>query len=115
MVGKCLIISWAMNQLKLAGDIDCLKRSLPVFPDVVAHPSFVVVSGLPDTGKMFFCRRLTEKFPFLIIESDAMRKALFVSPNYSAAESTRLFMVLHKLIEQLLKEGLSWYLMLLTW
>jgi predicted kinase len=96
-----------MNQSRLAEDVNCLKRNLSTFPDAVAHPTFVVVSGLPGTGKTFFCRKLAENCPFLIIESDAMRKALFASPNYSASESTQLFKVLHRMIEELLRNGIS--------
>ena len=76
-------------------------------PEPVVAPAFVVVSGLPGTGKSFFCRKLAEKAPFAIIESDAMRKVLFPSPGYSADESARLFMALHGLVEELLQNGIS--------
>lgn len=45
--------------------------------------------------------------PFLILESDALRKTLFPMPGYSREESARLFRAIHRLIEQLLKIGVS--------
>jgi predicted kinase len=94
-----------MEQKEFNHDLAKLRENLGLLPEAVANPSFVVVSGLPGTGKTFFCRKLAEKQPFCILESDAMRKALFPSPDYSAAESTRLFAACHGLIEWLLKNG----------
>ena len=62
--------------------------------------------GLPGTGKSYFCRRLAERLPFLVLESDALRKSLFPSPTYSAPESSHLFRTIHYLIEGLLKKGI---------
>jgi predicted kinase len=70
-------------------------------------PAFIVVSGLPGTGKSYFCRKLAERLQFIILESDALRKALFSSPGYGASESGRLFRTIHLLIERLLKKGVS--------
>jgi predicted kinase len=95
-----------MESNQLSQDLAKLRESLGPLPEAVANPGFVVVSGLPGTGKTFFCRKLAERQPFCILESDAMRKALFPSPDYSAAESVRLFVACHSLIEWLLKNGL---------
>ncbi len=43
----------------------------------------------------------------MILESDALRKTLFPAPGYSREESARLFRAIHRLIEQLLKRGVS--------
>ncbi len=43
--------------------------------------------------------------PAPVRESDALRRALFPDPCYSATESAHLFRAIHLLIEQLLKEG----------
>jgi len=96
-----------MKQSQLNRDVEILKLCFSELPEAVVSPAFVIVSGLPGTGKSFFCRRLAEKMPFLIIESDAMRKLLFPTPSYHAAESTRLFMAIHSLIEEFLKKGIS--------
>jgi predicted kinase len=95
-----------MEQGQLIQDVEILERSFSVSPEAVIKPAFIIVSGLPGTGKSFFCRKLAEKLSFLIIESDAMRKVLFPTPSYSAEESGRLFVALHSLIERLLRKGI---------
>ena len=94
-----------MEQNRLNQDLAKLKESLGSLPEAVVNPGFVVVSGLPGTGKTFFCHKLAEKQPFCILESDALRKALFPSPDYSAGESSHLFAACHSLIEWLLQNG----------
>ena len=94
-----------MEDAQLAFDVQRLAESLGHLPDPVAKPAFIAVSGLPGTGKSYFCRKLAERLPFIIIESDALRKALFALPNYSREESSRLFLACHRLIEGLLRKG----------
>ncbi len=91
---------------QLEEDVAKLKCSLGQLPEPMVNPPFSIVSGLPGTGKSFFCRKLASKFPACIVESDAMRKILFPSPEYSAAENSRLFAACHALIEQLLSNGI---------
>ncbi len=67
-----------------------------------AAPVLVLVSGLPGTGKSYFSRRLAERLPLVILESDAIRKQLFQKPCYSAAENARLFRRIHQCLEALL-------------
>ena len=95
-----------MKQVQIDHDVDILRQSLGVFPEAMANPPFVMVSGLPGTGKSFFSRKLAERTPFCIVESDAMRKTLFPSPDYSADENACLFTACHKVIEELLDEGI---------
>ena len=94
-----------MEGNQLSQDLGKLRQKLGVIPEAMAAPAFVVVSGLPGTGKSFFCCKLAEKAPFCILESDTMRKTLFPSPDYSTEESARLFAACHSLIEELLGEG----------
>jgi hypothetical protein len=94
-----------MEQSQISQDLAKLRECLDSLPEAVLNPAFVVVSGLPGTGKSFFCRKLAEKLPFRVLESDAMRRTLFPSPDYSAEESARLFVACHSLIEWLLKKG----------
>jgi len=96
-----------MEQTQLDADIGRLAESLGQLPEPVVKPTLVVVSGLPGTGKSYFCSRLADRLPLAIVESDALRKTLFSSPSYSAEESSRLFQVVHRLIESLLKKGVS--------
>lgn len=96
-----------MTETQVVNDTEQLLESLEQLPEPVVKPAFVVVSGLPGTGKSYFCRRLAERIPVIILESDVMRKALFPSPTYTATESARLFQAIHHLIEHLLKKGVS--------
>ena len=84
-----------------------LIEALGPFPEPVVQPPFIVVSGLPGTGKSYFSRRLAERLPCIILESDWLRQQLFKSPAYSLEESARLFNVIHSLIEELLSKGIA--------
>ena len=92
---------------RLLSDVQRLTESLGEFPEPVVEPALIAVSGLPGTGKSYFCRKLVERLSFIILESDALRKELFPQPSYSSEESARLFRALHLLIERLLKRGIS--------
>jgi len=92
---------------QLISDVQRLTDGFGELPEPVVKPTFIAVSGLPGTGKSYFCSELAERLPFVIVESDALRKVLFSSPSYSSQESSRLFRALHLLIERLLKKGIS--------
>lgn len=96
-----------MNDSQLMSDVKKLKDSLGVLPEPSVDPSLIVVSGLPGSGKSYFSRRLAERLPLPIIESDAMRQILAPKPTYSAGESERLFRACHALIGDLLRRGIS--------
>ena len=95
-----------MAETQVFSDAKRLSESLRQLPDPLVKPAFIVVSGLPGTGKSYFCSKLAERLPFVILESDALRKTLFPSPIYSVPESSRLFQAIHHLIEELLKRGI---------
>lgn len=95
-----------MDDTQLISDVERLAESLGELPEPVVKPAFIAVSGLPGTGKSYFCSKLAERLPFVILESDALRKVLFPSPSYSPQESSRLFQACHHLIEKLLKRGI---------
>ncbi len=94
-----------MEDAQLVSDVQLLTESLGQLPEPVVKPAFIVVSGLPGTGKSYFCSKLAERLPFVILESDALRKALFSSPSYSLVESSRLFRAIHFLSGGLLEKG----------
>lgn len=96
-----------MDAERIANDVRKLKKELGQLPEPVVKPALVIVSGLPGTGKSYFSRKLSERLPSVIIESDALRKQLFPSPTYSAEESHRLFAACHRLIEDYLSNGIS--------
>lgn len=97
----------AVTQALFVSDADRLAEALEHLPEAVPWPVLVVVSGLPGTGKSYFCRRLAERLPSVILESDALRKVLFPSPGYSQAESAHLFKAIRLLVDRLLARGIS--------
>ena len=96
-----------MENAQLVSDVERLSESLGQLPEPAAEPALIVVSGLPGTGKSYFCNKLAERLPFAILESDALRKTLFPLPSYSAKESSQLFRAIHLLVERLLEKGIS--------
>jgi predicted kinase len=88
-------------------DVDKLYASLKDLPEPVANPVLVVISGLPGTGKTYFSKKLSERFPFVTLESDALRRVLNPSPNHSKSESAQLFDAIHLLTEKLMQKGFS--------
>jgi predicted kinase len=105
--GGNILNSRGLANTQLDSDVQRLIDNLGQLPEPVARPVFIVVSGLPGTGKSYFCRQLARRLSVIILESDALRKALFSSPTYSLSESSRLFRACHLLIERLLKRGTS--------
>ena len=73
-------------------DVEKLRQSLNTLPQPQVGTPLIVVSGLPGTGKSFFCRKLAERLPLLILASDTMRRILFLSPRYKDNENRRLFL-----------------------
>ena len=57
---------------------DDLAISQPRMP---AQPLLVAMCGLPGTGKSYFAAKLTERLPFLILETDRLRKVLVERPK----------------------------------
>jgi predicted kinase len=84
-----------------------LLKNLGELPEPVAEPVLIIICGLPGTGKSYLSKRLAERAPFLVIESDALRKILFSPPSYSPRESAQLFRTIHRLLRELLKKGIS--------
>ncbi|MBN1693135.1 MAG: ATP-binding protein [Dehalococcoidales bacterium] len=95
-----------MKTPKVITNARWLTNNFIELPEAEAEPTIIVVSGLPGTGKSYFCRRLAERLPFLILESDALRKRLFPEPKYTAEESASLFRAIYQLIVDLLKKGI---------
>jgi predicted kinase len=73
--------------------------------ETTAWPVLIMLCGLPATGKSYLARCLVEQMPFVIVETDFVRKTLFPSPTYSAQESNLVHDVCHALMGKLLKCG----------
>jgi len=89
----------------IEAEIELLSQSLYELPEPVSNSSLIIISGLPGTGKSFFSRKLAERLPCVIIESDAIRKIFFHTPVYTVQENKQLFALCHKLMEHLLQKG----------
>jgi predicted kinase len=90
---------------RLARDVAKVKESLGPLPEPVVRPVLVMLAGLPGVGKTYFARRLVQRIPLAIVESDAVRALLFARPTYTFTESNWVFRVCHRVIEELLARG----------
>ena len=84
---------------------DRVERVLPVPDERTEYPALVVLTGLPGTGKSYVARKLAEKLPFAILQTDAVRKAVFPHPTYEPSESGLVYQVCHELMARLLAQG----------
>jgi predicted kinase len=73
--------------------------------ETTAYPVLVVMSGLPGSGKSYLSERLAAQLPAVIIESDRVRKALFLQPTYTAEESAMVHHTCQELMRRLLRKG----------
>jgi predicted kinase len=92
---------------QLLEDARKIEGYIQPLPPPQTSPALVVLSGLPGSGKSYFCRRLASRYPLARLESDALRKALFGQPTYSADESRRLFSACHLVLSRLLSRGIA--------
>jgi hypothetical protein len=93
-------------QDQLLEDARRIEECVRPLPPPRSTPALVVVSGLPGSGKSYFCRRLASRHPIARLESDALRQALFGQPTHSPEESRRLFAACHYVLERLLGAGI---------
>jgi len=97
---------------QLKRDVDSLRQVLdgdlfaaqPLMPK---QPLLVAMCGLPGTGKSHFAAKLTSEIPFLILETDRLRKVLVEHPKYTTNEHRRVFNSCYYLIEEYLANGYS--------
>jgi len=73
--------------------------------ETTARPVLIMLSGLPGTGKSYLAQRLVEILPFVIIESDRVRKILFPQCQYTSEESYWVHRTCHALMTKLLRKG----------
>lgn len=73
--------------------------------ETTAQPVLIMLTGLPGSGKSHLARGLTEILPFVIIESDQVRKILFPECEYTGKESRWVHRTCHALMTKLLRKG----------
>jgi predicted kinase len=69
------------------------------------QPVLVVLVGPPASGKSTLARLLAARLPAVLVQSDAVRKALVAQPTYTPAEHRRVFGEAHRQIVRLLRAG----------
>ena len=74
-------------------DVEKLRQSLNGLPQPQVEPPLIVVSGLPGTGKSFFCRKLAERLSFLILASDTLQKSCSPPPNIRKVKISGFFLL----------------------
>lgn len=94
-----------MTASRLAEDIERILVEVGPLAPSRSRPALVMTAGLPGSGKSRFCRKLRRRTGAIILESDALRQALFGQPDHSQPESRRLFAAIHGAIEKLLRAG----------
>ena len=77
-------------------------RSLDLRP---GDPRLLMLAGLPGSGKSALAREMSSRCPFLILESDRLRKVLVPHPQYTPDEHRRVFQACHRLLDELLGQG----------
>jgi len=82
-----------------------IERELTGTDETTADPVLIMLSGLPGTGKSHLARRLVEILPFVVIESDQVRKILFPQAQYTGEESYWVHRTCHALMVKLLRKG----------
>jgi len=94
-----------MTASPLAEDVERILAEVGPLAPTRPRPALVMTAGLPGSGKSRFCRALRRRTGAVILESDALRRALFGEPDHSQPESQRLFAAIHAAIERLLRAG----------
>ena len=94
-----------MRASPLAEDIERILEEVGPLAPSRSRPALVMTAGLPGSGKSRFCRELQRRTAATILESDALRQALFGQPDHSYPESRRLFVAIHGAMERLLRAG----------
>ena len=94
---------------RLSSDLELLRslllddaRALDIRP---GDPRLLMLAGLPGAGKTSFASRVTSLIPFVVLETDRMRKMLVGKPQYTPDEHSRVFPAYHQLIREFLAKG----------
>jgi predicted kinase len=78
---------------------------LPGTEQTTSMPILFIITGLPGTGKSYLARKIAERLPAVIVQSDFVRKFISPKPTYSSEESALVHQVARSLTERLLVTG----------
>jgi len=90
---------------RLDHSVSEVERHLTNTDETTANPLLIMLCGLPGSGKSHLARSLVEVLPFVVIESDQVRKLLFPECRYTGEESYWVHRTCHALMTKLLKKG----------
>ena len=82
-----------------------LESDLAASGQLPSTAMLVALTGLPGTGKSYFAAELVKRTPFLVLETDRLRKVLVPEPKYTPGEHRRVFSTCHALISEFLGRG----------
>lgn len=86
-------------------DVRRLIVSLGVLPSPRSRPALIVLCGLPGSGKSTIAHELARLVDVAVVRSDAVRRLLAPAPDYTTAESRRVFAAIETAVEQVLQAG----------
>ncbi|HLH22556.1 MAG TPA: AAA family ATPase [Chloroflexota bacterium] len=69
------------------------------------RPVLIALVGPPASGKSTLAARLAARLPAVVVQSDAVRKALVPAPRYTAEEHQQVFAAAHAKAASLLRAG----------
>ena len=72
-----------------------------------SKPLFILLYGIPGSGKTFFARQLCETLHAAHIQGDRVRAELFEKPRYDRQENMVITHLSEYMIEEFLKAGVS--------
>jgi predicted kinase len=67
--------------------------------------ALIVMVGAPGSGKSYLGRTLSAALDAKLIQTDAVRKAMFPDPNYSQREASAVYAACHQQISDALRSG----------
>ena len=67
---------------------------------------FIMMVGLPGSGKSTYAKELAREYNAIICSSDSIREELYGDENFQN-QNEKVFQILHKRIKQYLKDGVS--------
>lgn len=86
-------------------DVRRVIAGLGRLPTARPRPAFVVLGGLPASGKSTVAYEISTRAEVAWLQSDRIRKLLTGIPQYTVGESARIFGVMHAAAERLLAAG----------